>query len=867
MGSRSDQAPEIQPMAMVSDSRPLRAGGGSLGRRLWRLLSEGPVQDALAGLAVAGAASPHIEGRALLAWLGFVIASSAAESLLMARGRERPLLKDLLELSRSLAFTALGVALMWSGQAEALLLGIAIWGAMAFRTLIVDYRRPIQLLIRLGPPMTAGIGRQISLSLEHFAAWSPKLILADICLLLFLLAATLTGYMSLRERRRAYERVLAESSEKTRQVEDAHRVALLAEQLAGSGHFRFDIRTFQTTFSAGLYELYGFDPSEGRPRMEVILSLFDGGDQTRTREMIAQVVNTRAPVRIEARCRLRDGREKVILTQTNPEFNEAGEVIAIFGISMDVTEARRREAALADSEAQLRLLADNVTDIVIWVSAGGRILYVSPSVETLGYTPDEMVSRASIDFIHPDDHGEATRMLNRVFEDRQPEAGHRGEFRFLNVRASSDPVWLEGYARAIRDPEGRPRSAVINFRDVTVRRELEEDLRRAKTRAEAAAEAKSEFLANMSHEIRTPLTGVIGFSSLLAQIPKLPDTARGYIRKVISSGEALLTVVNDILDFSKLEAGQVDLDPAPFHVEDFLEEVVGLFGAQASAKGLRLETRIAERTPEYLFADRSRVQQVLSNLLSNAIKFTETGSIVVHARYDWDKPGLEISVTDTGVGIHEDQVEKLFQRFTQADGSISRQYGGTGLGLSISRQLTTLMGGSISIASAPGAGSTFTFDFLAPQAEGPAPAAVEVSHANESGESLKILVVDDLDANRELVRALLEAVGQEVEEASGGAQAVSMAVRQTYDLILMDLQMPGMDGFATTRAIRQMSQENRSTPIVALSANVLPEHVAEAEKAGMNDHIGKPIVPARLIATLSRWAGVRVGAEPASGES
>ena len=836
-----------------------RASGA--GQRIWRLLSERSMQDAVAGTIIAGAASPYVEARSLLAWLGFILACSAAEGLLRASGRRIRFLRDILELSRSVAAAALGAAMMWGPHADGSLVAIAIWGAMAFRAIVVDYRRPAQLWIRLGPPLAAGVTRQLYLSYEHLRSWSPQLLLSDICILILLLLATLTVYMTLRERRQAYVRVLEESDGKTRQVEEAHRVAILAEQLAGSGHYRMDIRTLRSTFSDGLYNLYGFDRSHETPALEEVLAFYDGSDQVRIRQMIAQVVSTREPVQVEAPCRLRDGREKVVLTQTNPELDENGEVIAIFGISMDVTEARRREAALAESEARLRLLADNVTDIVIWVSAGGRILYVSPSVETLGYTPDSMVNRASIDFIHPDDHGEATRLLNRVFEDQPTEQDIRGEFRFLTRRGPEHPVWLEGYARAIRDPQGRPRSAVINFRDVTGRRELEADLRQAKARAESAAEAKSEFLANMSHEIRTPLTGVIGFSALLSQVADLPGRAATYIRKVIASGEALLAVVNDILDFSKLEAGQVDLDPAPFHVRDFLEEVSDLFAVQADAKGLRLEVRVSETTPEHLLADRSRVQQVLSNLLSNAVKFTETGSVLVHARYEADGERLEISVTDTGVGVPEDQIEKLFQRFTQADGSISRRYGGTGLGLSICRQLTTLMGGSISAASEPGVGSTFTFHIHAPPAEAPEPSHVGAEIPDEAGERLQILVVDDLDANRELVRALLEAAGQDVDEAAGGAQAVSMAVRRTYDLILMDLQMPGMDGFATARAIRRLSQENRSTPIVALSANVLPEHVAEAEKAGMNDHIGKPIVPARLIATLNRWAGVRVEME------
>jgi PAS domain S-box-containing protein len=547
-----------------------------------------------------------------------------------------------------------------------------------------------------------------------------------------------------------------------------------------------------------------------------------------------------------------------MLTQMSPEIGPSGRVGAIFGVTLDISEARSREKALAESEAQLRLLADNVTDIVIWLSPGGRILYASPSVGTLGYAANDMVNRPAMDYVHPDDHGEVTRLMIRVFEDEESEDDLRGEFRFLIPGRPDEHAWLEGKASAIRGPDGRARSAVINFRDVTRRHELEADLRQAKSRAEAAAEAKSEFLANMSHEIRTPLTGVIGFTGLLAQLPDQSPAALGYIGKVIASGEALLAVVNDILDFSKLEAGQVELDPAPFHLRDFLTETAGLFAERAEAKGLRLEVRIADTAPGYVLADCGRLRQVLSNLLSNAIKFTERGSVLIHARHDAGTEALEISVTDTGVGIDPGQLELLFQRFTQADGSISRRYGGTGLGLSICRQLTGLMGGEIRAASTPGAGSAFTFDIRAPASNPPVLQTLQDAAEEAPEESLNILVVDDLDANREIVRALLEATGQRVLEAAGGAQAVSLAVRQTFDLILMDLQMPGMDGFATTRAIRRLSPENSTTPIIALSANVLPEHVDEAERAGMNDHIGKPIVPAKLFAVLNRWAGVRV---------
>ena len=248
--------------------------------------------------------------------------------------------------------------------------------------------------------------------------------------------------------------------------------------------------------------------------------------------------------------------------------------------------------------------------------------------------------------------------------------------------------------------------------------------------------------------------------------------------------------------------------------------------------------------------------------MSNALKFTESGSVTVHGAYDPAESRRSLPVTDTGVGVPEDKIGRLFQRFSQVDGSITRRYGGTGLGLSICRQLTTLLGGEITVTSEVGRGSTFAFWISAPESQStgqgaPADNSDDLD-SGEGAERLRILVVDDLNTNRELVRALLEAIGQDVEEADSGAAAVSAAMRRPYDLILMDLQMPGMDGFAAARAIRALESENSLTPIVALSANVLPEHLKASSDAGMNDHIGKPISPAMLIGAVQRWGGVRV---------
>ena len=764
------------------------------------------------------------------------------------------------------AFCLIGLRLMIGFEGPAQILGMAAIALVFAQKVVVETLGRIRFWANVTPPLLAASYFQIWSAVQNAQGGRLHLVVTDLANLVLLLLIFMVIRTAVKNRRERWRKANAEIAASAMSAREAHKIALLAEQLAGSGHFRIDLKAGISTFSDGFYEIHGFDKHHEAPGLKAIARLYSPPERAKIFGMIAEANRIRKPAQIEARCQLRDGRERVILTRISPDFTASGEASAILGVSMDITKARSREAEVASSEARFRLLADHVTDLVLWISAGGRILYASPSVEALGYAPEAMVGEALADYILPADYGSATRLLNRVFDDDPSDKDLTGEFRFVTRRSEAKEVWLEGFARAVRDPKGRPRSAVFNFRDVTRRRELEEDLRQAKARAEAATEAKSEFLANMSHEVRTPLTGVIGFSTLLAQMPDLPPQAGVYVGRVMASGEALLSVVNDILDFSKLEAGQLDLDPAPFRLVGFLEDAVGLFSAQAEAKGLRIELDVAEPVPAQILADRGRLQQVLANLLSNAIKFTDQGAIRIQARHAPERQELEVSVSDTGVGISAGVAERLFQRFTQADGSISRRYGGTGLGLSICRQLTELMGGGIEVISAPGAGSTFVFKVLAPPAGDPADTGQpgtegSLDEVSQRKDKLSILVVDDLEANRALVRALLHAADQDsIEEASSGPEAISMAVRQPYDIIFMDLQMPGMDGFAVSRAIRKRSKVNRDTPIIALSANVLAEHIDEAQRAGMNDHVGKPIAPARLFAVLNRWAGVRVGA-------
>jgi len=381
--------------------------------------------------------------------------------------------------------------------------------------------------------------------------------------------------------------------------------------------------------------------------------------------------------------------------------------------------------------------------------------------------------------------------------------------------------------------------------------------------AEAAAEAKAEFLANMSHEIRTPLTGIIGFSALLSDMYGLPEQARTHIQRIVASGNTLLTVVNDILDFSKIDAGHLELDPQPFAVATFLDTYCSFFEHSAAEKGLRLNRRVAADIPAVLFADSQRLGQIVSNLISNAIKFTSRGSICVALDYSTASGRLMISVADTGEGIAADKLDRLFTRFTQADGSVSRRHGGTGLGLSICKSLTELMGGEISVVSDIGSGSVFSFSIPAAVVDDADDILFGAAAAEErlDAEAKEILVVDDLEANRELLKLVLGAIGHRATLAVDGPDAIRLASINRFDLILMDLQMPGMDGFAAAQAIRRSTTANAATPIIAVSANVLAEHRRASAEAGMNDHLAKPIVVPLLIEAVTRWGSVTLEPE------
>lgn len=511
-------------------------------------------------------------------------------------------------------------------------------------------------------------------------------------------------------------------------------------------------------------------------------------------------------------------------------------------------ESRAGYASRAEaSEAHARAILEAVPEGVVTIDALGVVRSFSPAAErTFGWRAAEIIGQ-SVNRLMPD--GEAERHDGYLTDymatgrGRIVGVGPR-EVEGLRRDGSVFPMDLAVNAARI----GGETLFVATVRDTTERRLQQRILRQAKEDAEQAAKAKSEFLALMSHEIRTPLNGILGMVQLL-QDSGLSETQRDYADTIHGSGQSLLTVLNDILDFSKLEAGRMDLEEAAFDPRAVIRDVATLMGGHAAEKGLRFSVDLGEDVPETVRGDPNRLRQVLLNLVSNALKFTERGGVSVALRKAGE--GLRFAVTDTGIGVAKDAQARLFSHFAQADTSISRRFGGTGLGLAICKKIVLLMGGEIGVDSRLGEGACFWFTMPpVPGAATALPAPAPVFAETDDLAPLDILLVEDNAINARVASAMLENQGHHVTLSADGRDALERVTRQGFDIILMDMQMPGMDGLQTARAIRGLGGALAEVPILALTANAMAEDEASCLDAGMDGHLAKPIDRDRLIRAI-----------------
>ena len=631
---------------------------------------------------------------------------------------------------------------------------------------------------------------------------------------------------------------------------DLDALAPFAAKLAGVGFWYYDHVAGGFVWSEEMYRIYGLDPACDPPGLETLNGFCHPDDLPRLLQH--QKESSGKDAAIEVRIVRPDGDVRHVVSRSTFTSDEAGVARARIGVLTDITEMKRAEADALQREQHYRFVTDHAHDMIVRVRLDGQLGYISPgALRVFGYTPEEMARINPADMTHPEDLPGVIQAIQELVEKRLPNLPE--PLRYRAQRKDGRWIWVESNPTLVLGANGAPVETIDIVRDITETKRFEAELEQARLEAEAAAAAKSAFLANMSHELRTPLTSIIGFSRLMHERGDLPAEAQQHAKRIYGASEALLSIINDVLDLSKLEAGQAELEIQPFSLRQLAEEATGLLAIQAEAKGLELRLELDPATPELIDGDVARLRQVLLNLLSNAVKFTPQGSVEVKTSWRPLKTGplLKVEVTDTGPGIAPQTISRLFERFTQAEVSINRTHGGTGLGLPISKAIVELMGGRIGAESRPGEGSTFWFEVPAAAAEGRA--ETHEVDAELAWPDLRVLMVDDTAVNRELVRLMLQPLGVVIEEAAGGADAVQAAMTRCYDLILMDVRMPGVDGLEATRVIRAASAFNRRTPILALTADVQPENTAACREAGMDDVIAKPISPRELLSKIAHW--------------
>ena len=639
--------------------------------------------------------------------------------------------------------------------------------------------------------------------------------------------------------------------------ETTQKTMELVEDVAGVGQWSFDVKNGTASWSDQVFRIHGLPIGPKAPTYEALLSLYVEEDGRLLAGLVERAIETGEGYALEARIRRPDRSLRTVITKAVCFRGADGRVETLQGVFQDITDYREALDHAHHGEARYRLLAENMPGMLGYWDSDLLCRFANNAyLEWFNQSPESLVGVHIHTLL-----GDELYALNLPYI-RGALAGEKQVFE----RAISKPNGDIGFtlAQYLPDIDGdrRVQGFYVLVTDITNQKlkemalaESNAQLIQARQQAEAALEIKSQFLATMSHEIRTPLTTILGYANLLERHNDLSEDLDNFVKRIGKAGRTLLGLVNDVLDVSRLESREVTLSPQPVHVRGFVTDIVEQFQAKAQSQNLVLALRLSDDLPEWLLVDESRLSQVLCNLISNACKFTADGKVCISMDAVKGSSGerLRVEICDPGPGIAAANTEKLFKRFQQIDSGINRKHGGSGLGLAICSEIVKLMQGDIGVVSEVSTGSTFWFEIplirTSPDHlhQNPAPDAFLSTGVSDH----QILIVDDHAINREMIRALISPVVGQISEASDGAEAIDLCRERKFDLVLMDLQMPLVDGVAATRAIRGSCPLNAKTPIVALTAMTKGRLPLGFSESLFDRVLTKPIDSRKLHAVLA----------------
>lgn len=641
------------------------------------------------------------------------------------------------------------------------------------------------------------------------------------------------------------------------QIEHSRALLTSMADVAGVGGWELDFKTMQPVWTDQTRIIHEVD-DDFVPDFETAVAFYAPEARTQIEAAVRKCIDNGAPFDVELPMVTAKG-HSIWIRSVGRRISENGVPIKLIGAFQDITRQKEEkeslaaalktaDQALSDLTAYQTALDQNA--IVAITDARGRISFVNDKFcEISGYSRDELMG-SDHNILNSGTHPKKFFVeMWRIIGKGQPWNGE-----ICNRAKCGRLYWVDSTIIPIRGPAGEIQRYVSIRYDITDRVSYAKELEERRIEAEAANISKSQFLATMSHEIRTPMNGVMGMLELLLR-DELPAEQERRALVAQESAKNLLTIINDVLDFSKIEAGQIEIENIPFNPRELIDRAVALMSTRADEKGLDLKFEMDGDIPQWLAGDPTRITQVLINLIGNALKFTSEGHVLVSAVYEDRDNSLKISVEDTGIGVSEEDQERLFERFVQADATTTRKYGGSGLGLAISRQLVDLMRGEIGVAKTKGGGSTFWFTVRAEPTKASEDRRQQPrtnTRLDAPKGPLKILVAEDNVVNQQIMEAFLRMGGHSAKIANNGEEAVAAAQEEPFDIILMDVQMPVMDGVAAAKAIRALGSPVNAIPIIAVTANAMADDRETYLASGMTDYLSKPVQSSALFEVINR---------------